>query len=191
MSETLSLVHHFLVAMPGLQEGSFADTVVYICEHNEEGAFGLIINRPLGNMDLGQILEQLNLTPQNQEKASNTPIMYGGPLRQERGFVLHYPCGDWRSNLSVEGKLDVTTSQDILEKIAVGEGPDQILIALGYSGWGPKQLDEEVMNNAWLTCPAPDNLDIIFDRPIAERRNAVAKLIGVDLAALVDSVGHA
>ena len=179
-----SLRHHFLVASPWLADPNFHGGVIYLCEHSSEGALGLMINQPLG-IHLGEILEQLDM----HGGELDLPVFTGGPVQPERGFVLHSPAQHWQNTATVTEAVLLTTSRDILEGIGRNEGPEEFLVALGYSGWGEGQLEEELGSNAWLTCPA--STDILFRTPVEKRYEAVLKLIGIDLNQLSDSVGHA
>jgi putative transcriptional regulator len=179
-----SLRHHFLVASPWLADPNFHGGVIYLCEHSSEGALGLMINQPLG-IHLGEILEQLDM----HGGELDLPVFSGGPVQPERGFVLHSPGRHWQNTATVTDDVLLTTSRDILEGIGRNEGPEEFLVALGYSGWGEGQLEEELGSNAWLTCPA--STDILFRTPVEKRYEAVLKLIGIDLNQLSDSVGHA
>ncbi|HLV76531.1 MAG TPA: YqgE/AlgH family protein [Marinobacter sp.] len=179
-----NLRHHFLVASPWLADPRFHGGVIYLCEHSEDGALGLMINQPL-DIHLGEILEQLDM----HGGELDLPVFTGGPVQPERGFVLHSPGQQWQSTALVTDDVLLTTSRDILESIGRDEGPDEFLVALGYSGWGEGQLEEELGSNAWLTCPA--STDILFRTPVSKRYEAVLRLIGVDLNQLSDSVGHA
>jgi putative transcriptional regulator len=187
MKKFSSLTNHFLIAMPSLGDPNFLQSVTYICEHNEDGAVGIIINRPLG-MQLQHIFEQMSIESVIDE-VNQKPILYGGPLQQDRGFVLHRPTGNWRSSLGTESEITVTTSQDILQAMARGEGPAETLIALGCAGWAPNQLEAEYQENAWLSCKADPA--ILFNTPYGERWEAAAKLLGVDLRLLSSDTGHA
>jgi len=183
----MSLKNHFLIAMPSLDSDSFAHTVTYICEHNEEGAMGLVINRPT-ELHLKEILGELGL------KATDTPmdsqaIFAGGPVQPQMGFILHQDARTWDSTLRVSDDIHLTTSKDILKSIADGEGPGDCLIALGYSGWSPGQLEQELANNCWLTAPARS--EIIFKTPAEQRLAAAASLLGIKLDQLSNTVGHA
>lgn len=187
MSASFSLTNQFLIAMPTLADPNFHGTVTYICEHNPQGAMGIVINRPL-NLTLGEVLDQMHI--ETQEGAIGRQTVYmGGPVQTDRGFVLHTPAGEWESMLHVSNEMGVTTSKDILEKIAAGAGPQQTLIALGYAGWGAGQLEQELADNAWLCGPADHR--IIFDTPWQKRWAAAAALMGVDLTQLSDQIGHA
>jgi len=181
---TGSFRHHFLVALPWLADPRFHGGVIYLCEHSEEGALGLMINQPL-DIHLGEILEQLDM----HGGELDFPVYTGGPVQPERGFVLHSPGRQWQNTARVTDGVFLTTSRDILESIGRDEGPESFLVALGYSGWGEGQLEEELGSNAWLTCPA--STDILFRTPADQRYQAVLRLMGIDLNQLSDSVGHA
>jgi len=187
MNSALSLSNHFLIAMPNLADPNFSRTVTLICEHSSEGAMGITINRLL-SLTLGDILTQLNI---NTEHAANLdmPIYQGGPVQNNRGFVLHEPLGNWESTLSITETLGVSTSLDILAATAGNQGPARCLVTLGYAGWAPGQLEEEIAANAWLNGPADS--DIIFHTPIDQRWQAAVQRLGVDLATLSTDTGHA
>ena len=186
MSMNANLTNHFLIAMPGLQDPNFFRTVTYICEHNDQGAMGIVINRPM-NIHLGQILEQMEIPLQTP--MTDQPIFIGGPVQVDRGFVLHPSAHRWESTLEITPEISVTTSRDILEAIGANTGPRQSLIALGYAGWSSNQLENELAANAWLSGPA--DMDIIFQRPPEERWQAAAQILGVDLNLLSSDAGHA
>jgi putative transcriptional regulator len=187
MRTLASLNNHFLIAMPALNDPNFHRTATLICEHSENGALGIIINRPLG-ISLVDILEHMHIAA-SPEAITTTPVFMGGPVQGDRGFVLHEPLGDWDATLKVTDTTGVTSSRDILEAIARGEGPDKTFITLGYAGWGPGQLEEEIAANAWLSGPASNH--IVFDLPYEQRWEAAAALIGVDLKLLSGEAGHA
>jgi putative transcriptional regulator len=187
MGTLASLNNHFLIAMPALSDPNFHHTATLICEHNEDGALGIIINRPLG-INLGDILEHMDIKASSESIASQ-PVFMGGPVQGDRGFVLHEPLGNWDATLKVTENTGVTSSRDILEAIARGGGPDKSIITLGYAGWGPGQLEEEIAANAWLSGPA--NSRIVFDVSYEQRWEAAAALIGVDLKLLSGDAGHA
>jgi len=187
MEQTASLTNHFIIAMPALADPNFTHTVTYICEHNEEGAMGIVINRPFG-LDFGEMLDHLEITA-GESVDRDQPVMAGGPVQNEHGFVLHTPVGDWDSSLEITDKLALTASSDILGAIAQGEGPARYLIALGYAGWGAGQLEEEMAANAWLSGPA--NARLIFEAPVEKRWSEAAAALGVDLSLLSSDVGHA
>jgi putative transcriptional regulator len=184
---SINLTHHFLIAMPNMADPYFAKSLTYVCEHNDQGALGLVVNRPI-DMTLQALFERLSLTLQHKD-LSDAPIYFGGPVQTDRGFVLHEPAGNWQSTLRVRDAIGLTTSKDILEAVGRGEGPQKILVTLGYAGWSPGQLEHELGQNAWLTVEAKDA--IIFDLPSEERLPAAMELLGVDYARLADSAGHA
>jgi putative transcriptional regulator len=184
---SVNLTHHFLIAMPSMADPYFSKTLTYICEHNDQGALGLVVNRPI-DMTLKALFERLSLQMRDR-KSADAPIYFGGPVQTDRGFVLHAPTGDWQATLRVRDVIGLTTSKDILEAVGRGEGPERILVTLGYAGWSPGQLEHELSQNAWLTVEARDG--IIFDTPSEERLPAAMELLGVDYARLQDSAGHA
>jgi len=180
MENTHSLAGQLLVAMPGMDDPNFQHTVTYVCEHTESGALGLIINRPL-DMDISDVLEQFSLEARADQQL-HQPVMRGGPVQAERGFVLHETAQSWDSTTDVGHSMCVTTSQDILADMAAGRGPGRILMALGYSGWEAGQLECELRQNAWLTVPATRAL--VFETPFEQRWRAAARSIGIDPANL-------
>ena len=184
---SINLTHHFLIAMPNMADPYFARTLTYICEHNDQGALGLVVNRPI-DMTLQALFERLQLTLKNGEFA-DCPVYFGGPVQTDRGFVLHAPAGDWHSTLRVRDAIGLTTSKDILEAVGRGEGPRRMLVTLGYAGWSPGQIEHELSQNAWLTVEARDA--ILFDTPAEEKLPAAMELLGVDFARLQDEAGHA
>ncbi len=186
MLET-NLTHHFLIAMPMLADPHFFHTVTYICAHSEEGAMGIVINRPM-ELDLGEVLTHMQISASDSD-AVDIPIYQGGPVQPERGFVIHRLPEEWDATLNVQSQIGVTTSRDILEAIAAGRGPAQLLVALGYAGWGAGQLERELAENAWLSGPA--DFSILFDVPSEQRWRAAAAHIGVDLTLLSTETGHA
>lgn len=187
MTALVSLANHFLIAMPTLADANFARSVTLICEHSDKGAMGIVVNR-MTDLRLGDIFEQLSIDP---AKASNTEsIVYlGGPVQNNRGFVLHEPLGNWESTLTVTDNLGVSTSRDVLEAIAHNRGPDKYMVALGYAGWGAGQLEREISENSWLSGPA--SREIIFNLPVEHRWKAAARLMGVNLSTLSGEAGHA
>ncbi len=187
MSAFDSLSNHFLIAMPALADPNFHHTATYICEHNDEGALGLVINRPT-DLQLGEILEHMGIVATAGDIATQ-PVFLGGPVQNDRGFVLHQPVGDWEATLKVTEDTGITSSRDILEAIARGEGPEKTFITLGYAGWGAGQLEQELAANAWLSGPADSR--IVFDTPYEQRWEAAAGLIGVDINLLSGEAGHA
>jgi putative transcriptional regulator len=182
-----NLSNHFLIAMPAMQEGFFAGTLTYICEHDENGALGLVVNRPL-SLTLADMFNQINI-PLHQPELAKMPVFVGGPVQVERGFVLHDTRRDWQSTLRINDRLALTTSKDILEALGEGKGPDNVLVTLGYAGWDQGQLEHEINENTWLTVPA--NEHILFDLPPEERLAAAMALLGVSYSMLVEDVGHA
>jgi putative transcriptional regulator len=187
MTSSTWLTNHFLIAMPGLQDPNFSRTVTYVCEHSEAGAMGIVINRPR-EIQLGEVLNQLEIEAPSRE-ISDAPVYLGGPVQNDRGFVIHDGARDFDSTLTVTPDIRVTTSRDVLEAIANGTGPSNRLVALGYAGWSGGQLEQEMIANAWLSGPA--NPDILFSTPSAQRWQAAAQLLGVDLNLLSAQAGHA
>ncbi|WP_297479670.1 YqgE/AlgH family protein [Ferrovum sp.] len=185
--ETINFTHHFLIAMPSLQDANFSGTLTYICRHDEQGAMGLIINRPM-DMNLKNLFGQIALTASNED-VSTQPVYLGGPVQTDRGFVLHTPMGTWRSTLRINDEFGLTTSRDILEQLALGHGPEYMLIALGYAGWEAGQLENEIKRNNWLSVPADPH--ILFTLPAEQRFNAALALLGVNLTYLSEEAGHA
>lgn len=187
MDEANSLSNHFLIAMPMLDDPNFHHTTTYICEHNEDGALGVVINRPL-DIQLGEILAHMDITT-DIEAIRNQTVYMGGPVQCDRGFVLHEPVGNWEATLKVTDTIGITSSRDILEDIAKGGGPDHAIITLGYAGWGAGQLEQELAENTWLSGPASSQ--IVFETPSEERWLAAAALLGIDLNLLSNDAGHA
>lgn len=185
--QKVNLAQHFLIAMPNMVDPHFAKTLTFVCEHNEQGALGIVVNRPI-EMSLQTLLEQVSIAA-DTEDLERVAVHFGGPVQVDRGFVLHSPLGQWQSTLAVSSEIGLTTSKDILEAVARGTGPRQLLVTLGYAGWAPGQLEHELAQNAWLTVPAQATL--IFDLPAEERLPAAMNLLGVDYAKLSDVAGHA
>jgi putative transcriptional regulator len=185
--QTLDLTGHFLIAMPNMVDPHFAKTLTYICEHNERGALGVVVNRPI-DLTLGSMLDQIGIDLEKREVARMW-VHFGGPVQTDRGFVLHQPVGAWASTLAVNDSVGLTTSRDILEAVARGEGPRQMLVTLGYAGWEPGQLEHELAQNAWLTVAASP--EVMFELPAEERLAAAMEMLGIDFASLSDDVGHA
>ncbi len=183
----LNLANHFLIAMPSMLDPVFGGTVVYICEHNVNGALGVVINKPT-NMTMEVLFERIELSLEMAPIASKA-IMFGGPVQDDRGFVLHAPSGTYSSSLKVTEELAFTTSRDVLEEVASGLGPERLLVSVGYSGWSPGQLESEIARNGWLTVLA-DPI-VIFDLPIEDRYLAAIKLLGIDPMMLAAEAGHA
>ena len=184
---SVDLSRHFLIAMPAMVDPHFARTLTLVCEHNENGALGIVVNRPT-DLNLHGLLKQIKITPDTDMHRA-VPVHFGGPVQIDRGFVLHRPVGTWQSTLAVGPEIGLTTSRDILEAVAHGTGPEQLLITLGYAGWAPGQLEHEITQNAWLTVPA--QAEILFDLPAEERLAAAMQALGVDYANLSDVAGHA
>jgi putative transcriptional regulator len=185
--QSVNLTRHFLIAMPAMTDPHFAKTLTFICEHNDQGALGVVVNRPI-DLTVYALLEQIEIKPDN-DATQRIPVHFGGPVQTDRGFVLHSPAGSWQSTLAVGNGLGLTTSKDILQAVAQGEGPPQILVTLGYAGWAPGQLEREMAQNAWLTVQAEAR--ILFETPAEQRYDAALKLLGIDLAMLSDDAGHA
>jgi putative transcriptional regulator len=186
MSDIL-LKHQFLLAMPNQTGTYFGNTITYVCEHNPSGAMGIVINRPL-DMDLSEIFEQLSLQ-QADAGSATSPILRGGPVQMEHGFVIHDSTEKWETTAAVTDSINVTTSRDILSAMAAGHGPQRAVVALGYAGWGAGQLEAEIAANAWLNAPASS--DILFNTPFEERWQRAAELLGVDLMTISTEAGHA
>jgi putative transcriptional regulator len=182
-----TLAGQFLIAMPGLADPPFSRGVALVCQHDEDGAIGLLVNQ-LSEYRLGDVLAQMKLGCDDPE-LSDAPVLIGGPVQQERGFVLHREPGRWEASYRINDEWSVTTSRDILVAIAAGEGPRQVLMALGYAGWGAGQLEQELKDNAWLTAEA--NERVVFDTPLEERWSAAAGLVGIDPLQLPGYAGHA
>lgn len=187
----LNLADHFLIAMPSMLDPMFGGTVVYLCEHNADGALGVIINKAT-DMTIDVLFERIELKLEiapSRASFDKQPVMFGGPVQIERGFVLHAPHGNFSSMMPVTDEVALTTSKDVLEAVAVGDGPRRILVSLGCSGWSAGQLEEEITRNGWLTVRADPA--IIFDTPIEERFAAAMKLLGIDPMMLAGDAGHA
>jgi len=185
--QNVNLTDHFLIAMPAMADPYFSKTLIYICEHNDQGALGVVINRPI-DMTLQALFEQIEVPLQAREYAAQ-PVYFGGPVQMDRGFVLHQPVGAWQSTLTVNGEVGLTTSKDVLEAVGRGEGPNRFVVALGYAGWAAGQLEQELSQNAWLTVAASP--EVIFDLPAESRLQSAMGRLGVDMAMLSDEAGHA
>ncbi|MCK9394816.1 MAG: YqgE/AlgH family protein [Methylobacter sp.] len=186
MKQATYLTDQFIIAMPNLADPNFFHTVAYLCQHNEDGALGIVINRST-DMKLGEIFKQMDINV-TAPASAETPIFAGGPVQQERGFVVHTSGGDWHATMAVSETISLTTSRDVLEAIAAGEGPEQYLVALGYAGWGAGQLEKEIMDNAWLNTPS--GKQVLFDTPVNLRWTAAAGQIGIDINLLTAPAGH-
>ena len=193
---SINLTNHFLIAMPGMEDSTFARSVVYVCEHSERGALGLIINKP-GDIKLAELFEKVEL-PLARQELGVQPVFHGGPLQTERGFVLHDPVlaeglepeqSVYAATLAVPGGLEMTTSKDVLEALSFGGGPRRVLVTLGYSSWGEGQLESEIAHNSWLTVDA--DASVVFDAPVAERYDLALRLLGLEAWMLSPDAGHA
>ena len=192
-SSSINLTNQFLIAMPGMGDGTFAGTVVYLCEHTEKGALGLVINKPI-DITLKNLFEKVELSL-DREDIAELPVYFGGPVQTERGFVLHEgQDGDdedsgYNSSLKIRGGLEMTTSKDVLEAISSGAGPKKMLVTLGYSGWAAGQLEDELGRNGWINVEAERG--IIFDTPVHQRYDKALSLLGIDAGMLSSDAGHA
>ena len=183
----MDLTNQFLIAMPSLADPNFHRTVTLMCAHSEDGAMGIVINRPL-DIKLTSVLDHMSIEATSRD-AERVPVLQGGPVQRERGFVIHHPPGDWDAVLRVGSEIGIATSKDILSAVAEGRGPERIAIALGYAGWGAGQLEHELQQNAWLSGPADSR--IIFDTPYEDRWASAARLLGIDPHHLSGEAGHA
>ena len=195
-AQPINLTNHFLIAMPGMVDGTFSRSVVYVCEHSQRGALGLIINKP-GDISLADLFERVDL-PLSRPELGAQPVFQGGPLQTERGFVLHDPIVAeglapdqtvYASTLAVPGGLEMTTSKDVLEALSSGGGPRRVLVTLGYASWGEGQLESEIARNSWLTVDA--DADLIFEAPIAQRYDLALRRLGLEAWMLSPDIGHA
>jgi len=186
MSEKLNLTNHFLIAMPQLSGSYFGNTVVYMWQHGEDGALGIVVNLPL-QLKLKEIFSQLDIDVKRPE-SGEAIVLSGGPVETDKGFILHDADDHWQSTLKITDDLFITTSKDILDDISRGEGPENYLVALGCSGWSPGQLEKEIADNAWITCPA--SKDIIFSRNYAGKPDMAAATLGFSMAQLTTDLGH-
>jgi putative transcriptional regulator len=188
---SINLTNQFLIAMPGMGDGTFAGTVVYLCEHTDQGALGLVINKPI-DIKLKNLFEKVELSL-DREDLADEPVYFGGPVQTERGFVLHERLGEdgghYNSSLQIQGGLEMTTSKDVLEALSHGAGPKKVLVTLGYSGWGAGQLEEEMSRNGWINVSAERG--IIFDTPVEQRYEKALSLLGIDARMLSQDAGHA
>ena len=191
-SSPTNLTHHFLIAMPGVDGEPFARSVVYMCEHSERGALGLVINKP-SDITLKHLFDKVVL-PLGRHDLDEAPVFQGGPVQTERGFVLHEAMmpGEesvYASTMSIPGGLEMTTSKDVLEALSTGAGPRKVFISLGYSAWGQGQLESEISENSWLTVEADPS--VIFDVPVAQRYERALQLLGLQSWMLSSGAGHA
>lgn len=183
-----NLAGQLLLAMPGIVGGSLANTVIYVCEHNSDGALGLVINKPT-DITVGDLLQRIDLDISIKDNATkDAPVFFGGPVHTDRGFVLHVPGDQYSSSIDL-GSMQLTTSRDILVDVSQGQGPSQLMVYLGYAGWGAGQLEDEMLSNAWLNLDA--NLEIIFNVPAQDRYKHALSQLGITEAMLVGDVGHA
>lgn len=173
--------------MPGMIDPNFSTTVTLICEHNDEGALGIVINRPL-TLKMSGLFEQLDLPNADPDQADR-PVMMGGPVGTERGFVLHNPGAEYENSLPVSGDIQLTLSRDVIDDLASGDGPSRSLVALGYAGWDAGQLESEMLANSWLSVPATP--DIVFDMPFEQRWTSAAQTLGIDISKISHDAGHA
>ncbi|GHU26664.1 UPF0301 protein [Betaproteobacteria bacterium] len=187
MPDSIHLTDHFLIAMPAMEDNCFAKSLVYIAEHNDRGALGVIVNRPI-DMTLSTLFQRIDLSFVSGSM-DKQPVFFGGPVQTDRGFVLHRPLGTWQSTLAVNAQIGLTTSRDVLQSLGQAGHPSDIVVTLGYSGWASGQLEHEIGQNAWLTVPADPR--ILFDLPYEERLPSALELLGVDLANLAGQAGHA
>ncbi|MDB5879061.1 MAG: hypothetical protein JWQ41_2475 [Variovorax sp.] len=192
----MNLTHHFLIAMPGMEDATFSRSVVYLCEHSERGALGLVINKP-SDIDLAALFQKIDLHLSRPE-LGKSPVFQGGPVQTERGFVLHEPVfadadrpeeSVYASTMTIPGGLEMTTSKDVLEALATGAGPRKVLVTLGYAAWGEGQLESELAENSWLTVGA--DAAVIFDTPVAQRYDKALLLLGLEAWKLSPDAGHA
>ena len=191
-SASINLTHHFLIAMPGLDDAAFAKSVIYLCEHTERGALGLIINKP-SDINLKGLFAKVEL-PLRREDLCDALVFHGGPVQTERGFVLHESMmpgheSVYASTMSIPGGLEMTTSKDVLEALSTGAGPRRVFVSLGYADWGEGQLESEISDNSWLTVPA--DMAVIFDTPVSERYEKAMLLLGLQSWMLSPEAGHA
>jgi putative transcriptional regulator len=186
VGDTVNLTHHFLIAMPAMADPHFANSLTYVCEHNAEGALGIVINKPI-DMTLQALFEQIEI-PLDDDALGGAPVHFGGPVQLDRGFVLHRPVGHWQSTLPVHDNVGLTTSKDVLEAAGRGEGPKDMFVSLGYAGWEAGQLEHELARNAWLTVEADPG--VLFDLPAEHRLPAAVRLLGIDYSRLSDTAGH-
>ena len=187
MAEQNSLANQLLIAMPGMADPNFSTTVTLICEHNDDGALGIVINRPL-NLKLGGLFDQLSVEAADPA-AANSPVLAGGPVGPERGFVLHNPGLDFENSVAVSDAIQLTLSRDVIDAMAKGTGPEKSIVALGYAGWESGQLEDEMLANSWLNVPATPEL--VFDTPFADRWESAAKSLGIDISRMSPGAGHA
>jgi len=187
MDTSSGLGNQLLIAMPGMADPNFHESVTLICEHNAEGALGIIINRPL-DLKLSELLEQLSLEARDRDTAES-PVLSGGPVAPDRGFVLHEPGARYESSVAVSDEIHLTLSRDILDAMAAGRGPGRAVVALGYAGWDAGQLEDEIRANSWLNVTATP--EIVFDVPFGDRWLHATRALGIDVNQLSSDAGHA
>lgn len=187
MAHNTSLANHFLIAMPSFKNHNFEHAVVYLCEHHVQGTVGLIINHPM-EYPLKLVFDQLNIVPA-QLSQNQQPLLFGGPIQQERGFVIHRQPGEWRSSLHLRDEVTVTTSNDIIRAIAANKGPKDVLVTLGYAGWAEDQFEKELKDNLWLVCPF--RAELLYEVPFADRWEYAGRILGVKMSDLSIYTGHA
>jgi putative transcriptional regulator len=185
--QSVNLTDHFLIAMPAMTDPYFSRTLVYIAEHNDQGALGVIVNRPI-DMSLATLFEKIDL-PLEAQGFADLPVFFGGPVQTDRGFVLHRPVGEWQSTLAINQHVGLTSSRDVLQAVAREGQPQDVMVTLGYSGWSAGQLEQELAQNAWLTVPAEAR--ILFDLPYEERLASAMEALGIDFTNLSENAGHA
>lgn len=192
--ESVNLTGQFLIAMPTMSDSYFARTLVFICEHNENGALGIIVNRPI-DLSVAGLFEKVDLPFQANDDLGKAPVYLGGPVQTDRGFVLHRPAGEWQSSIKVNvagADIALTSSRDVLLAMGEGKEPQEVLITLGYAGWEAGQLENELTENAWLTVEAnPNTADILFKLPYEERLAAAMQTLGIQFSQLAEVAGHA
>lgn len=192
--ESVNLTGQFLIAMPTMSDSYFARTLVFICEHNENGALGIIVNRPI-DLSVAGLFEKVDLPFQANDDLGKAPVYLGGPVQTDRGFVLHRPAGEWQSSIKVNvagADIALTSSRDVLLAMGEGKEPQDVLITLGYAGWEAGQLENELTENAWLTVEANSNTaDILFKLPYEERLAAAMQTLGIQFSQLAEVAGHA
>ena len=187
MTDIKSLANQILIASPSLHAPGFEHAVIFVCEQQDENAVGLIINQPM-IYPLGIVFDQLDIEPVHSE-TTKKPLLYGGPIQPERGFVIHKQTGDWRSSLPLRKDVTITTSHDIIKAIAYETGPKDVLVTLGYSGWSDHQLEHEIINDFWLVCPF--NSELLYEVPFEERWSYAGSLLGINMSQLTSQTGHA
>lgn len=187
----MNLQHHFLIAMPAMQDPRFKRSVIYVCEHNDDGAMGLVINKPVEHFTVETVLDKLDIKPTPRDPAIDLdkPVFAGGPLADDRGFILHTPRKGFGSSIQISPATMITTSKDVLETLGTPDQPADVLVALGYAGWEKGQLEQELLDNAWLTAAA--DTDILFHTPIANRWREAANRLGIDIRSIASHAGHA